>query len=1016
MNNKNSLLSAAGILALAVLFFCGVFFFEGKVDDIAKASGESEGDAANPVSRSSHQSPSSDPAMQPFGGGDTGAASEPSSVADLLEGVDLSDPKQRAKAVEGAQQIGKRNRDAGARAARLAGLPERVVHPDGRVQEVCGVDPAGRPIYFTTHNANASITSGSNLLRNPPYSLQGVPSLKVGVWDGGAVRDTHQEFGDRVLVRDGAGIIDHATHVAGTIAAEGWSTNARGVGADIPVSSYDWNNDRSEMIGAAAATAHEAIGSGDKILVSNHSYGYVVGWNYVGGGTPFRAWEWWGNGSVAGDVESDFGMYNTFSRDTDALAAGAPYFLMVRSAGNDRNNNPAAGSSVALFPGSDTVVTYDAALHPAGDGSYRGGYDTISYDAVAKNVLTVGSVADSVTAGSRDINKANVSSFSVYGPTDDGRIKPDLVANGESLFSTTGAGDANYGNLSGTSMAAPGVTGLAMLLAEQHVMERGSAMRASSLKGLLIHTADDRGNVGPDYRFGWGLVNGKAAADLLIDDYDYPAKNRMVEGSLASSGGAASFTFTWDGASPIRATLCWTDPAGTATAIGDSRTSRLAHNLDIKLVSPGGTSYFPYVMPFVGTWTQASSALAATTGLNDTDNVEQVFIAAPGEQGVWTVQVSRRGNLTSSQPYSLFVSGSTAVQNATVSITNTSHTYDGGAKQVQVSTVPADLPVSVTYNGSSSLPINAGSYSVVASVIDPLFTGSSTATMQIAKAQQTISFPVIGNKIFGDPDFATLATSSSGLALSFSSSDAGIASLEAGGVVKIVGAGVAAITANQSGDSNWEPAVRVTREFTVSKALGAVSLGDLEAVYDGIGKSASVQTSPPGLGVSILYDGFSDEPVNPGSYSVSAVIDDLNYEGSTSGVLRIQDFVGDSSYEDWKITNFGDPSIPSGGDEDGDGTPNVVEFYLQLDPLDPLSRLKAAVGVKAGGGLQLELSPAVGRGSYTLREWTNLLTNPSSTPIVPTEAEIGAGKIIREVGGSGNKFYQIIYNPPFNNP
>ncbi len=92
-------------------------------------------------------------------------------------------------------------------------------------------------------------------------------------------------------------------------------------------------------------------------------------------------------------IEDDFGRYNTYARDSDALAFNAPYYLIFRSAGNDRTDNPSAGQAVALSPGSTTVVTYDPAIHPAGDGTYRGGFDTIGFNALAKNVITVGSVS-----------------------------------------------------------------------------------------------------------------------------------------------------------------------------------------------------------------------------------------------------------------------------------------------------------------------------------------------------------------------------------------------------------------------------------------------------------------------------------------------------------------------------------------------------------------------------------------------------------------------------------------------
>ncbi len=535
--------------------------------------------------------------------------------------------------------------------AKERGLPVRVERPDGTVQEVVELDESGEPLYFTTHNANAAISTGADVLRTVT-GLTG-SGVTIGMWDGGSGRTTHQEFaGGRMVVKDGSPSIDHATHVGGTMIASGVVTSARGMAVSATVDSYDWNNDTTEFTANAAALPAEA----GKLPVSNHSYGYVRGWNWNG-----TRWSWQGtSGSTAASIETGFGVYNSRARLIDAIAYDAPYYLMFWSAGNERSNNPGTGASVEV---GGIITTYDASLHPAGDGVYRGGFDTVADNSVAKNVLTIGAVSDAVTSGARDVTKANVTSFTSWGPTDDGRIKPDLVANGDLLYSSGTASDTAYYNSSGTSMSSPNAAGTAALLIEHYGnLFPGSAMRASTLKGLLIHTADDRGNAGPDYKFGWGLIDGQAAADLVTDHQANPTKIRMTEGTLSAATTTVTHTFTWDGVSPIRATLSWTDPEGPSTSTSDLRTSRLVNNLNVKVIAPGGAEYFPYVMPFVGTWTEASMDLAATTGINNTDNVEQVYIAAPSVAGDYQVVVSYSGTLTNlQQDYSLLVSGSAVV-------------------------------------------------------------------------------------------------------------------------------------------------------------------------------------------------------------------------------------------------------------------------------------------------------------------------------------------------------------------
>ena len=268
----------------------------------------------------------------------------------------------------------------------------------------------------------------------------------------------------RVTVMDGALPADQASHVGGTIAATGVVAGARGMANGATLDSYDWNSDSTEMTSRAATGPAQA----GKIYLSNHSYGYVSGWNYVNGGSPARVWEWNGLGTTNTAIEDDFGRYNTYASDSDALAFNAPYYLIFRSAGNDRSDNPTTGQNIALAPGSATVVAYDPAAHPGGDGSYRGGFDTIGFNALGKNVITIGSTLDAVSNGARDPAAASVSAFSSWGPTDDGRIKPDLVANGDLLYSSLGSSNTAYGNYSGTSMATPNACGSAALLIQHY--------------------------------------------------------------------------------------------------------------------------------------------------------------------------------------------------------------------------------------------------------------------------------------------------------------------------------------------------------------------------------------------------------------------------------------------------------------------------------------------------------------------------------------------------------------------
>src|SRR5690606_36459063 len=110
-------------------------------------------------------------------------------------------------------------------------------------------------------------------------------------------------------------------------------------------------------------------------------------------------------------------------------------------------------------------------------------------------------------------------SSSSWGPTDDGRIKPDIAAKAVNTYSSTASSNTSYASYSGTSMAAPSMAGAGILL-QQHANDvTGDFLRSASLRGLLIHTADEAGlHPGPDYRFGWGLANAERAAQVISDN------------------------------------------------------------------------------------------------------------------------------------------------------------------------------------------------------------------------------------------------------------------------------------------------------------------------------------------------------------------------------------------------------------------------------------------------------------------------------------------------------------------
>ena len=482
-----------------------------------------------------------------------GERGDPNGQAELIAKLTAENQADKAEAILWAQAYG---------------YPVRY-EDDQRVYELMGVW-RDRPVYYVTDNVDAAISSAADRIRNlAPWQLDG-SGVILGLWDESVARASHQEFmgGDgkpRVQAGDKGAVSSHTTHVAGTLAAGGVDPAAEGMAPAARVQSFNWNYDSAKM----ASWAAYAPGQPNTIYISNHSYGYVGGWEYVGssGLTGHKGWHW--TGLWAGNKSYDdwFGVYHAIARQWDDVAYVNGYYLAFAAAGNDRTDNPSVGETVYYSKSNIWYsIVYDPATCPPGDGVAKGGYDTICGPGVAKNIMTVGAVGDAVTNGARSLADANMASFSSWGPANDGRIKPDIVANGIRLYSADSNADDSYATYSGTSMASPNAAGSAALLVDLYQqLFPGKSMRSSTLKGLIIHTADDLGRPGPDYQFGWGLMNARAAAELIQRQYDEPAASTLAEGRLTANT-FTSFNpdddyYVWSDANePLRVTLCWTDP------------------------------------------------------------------------------------------------------------------------------------------------------------------------------------------------------------------------------------------------------------------------------------------------------------------------------------------------------------------------------------------------------------------------------------------------------------------------
>lgn len=283
---------------------------------------------------------------------------------------------------------------------------------------------------------------------------------------------------------------------------------------------------------------------------------------------------------------------------------------------NDQNK----GIDEVLLAHPTLAANFSAGNSQSDCKRYEGGY--VSSTRTAKNVITVGAVD---AAG-------NITNFSSWGPLKDGRMVPLICADGYGVWSTSY--NNGYESMDGTSMACPAVSGLTALLYQQYRAEDGgNDPRFILIKNALLNTADDAGRKGPDYQYGYGIVNGVRASDLL-------SEKRYAFGEVGNGGVNAAQKITVPAnVSKLRVMIVWHEPGKTGFR------KDLVNDLDLEV--RGVQQVFqPWVLD------PTNHTALATRGRDGFNNHEQVEIDSPAA-GEYTVAVTGYSIPDGKVPYSV---------------------------------------------------------------------------------------------------------------------------------------------------------------------------------------------------------------------------------------------------------------------------------------------------------------------------------------------------------------------------
>lgn len=567
---------------------------------------------------------------------------------------------------------------------------------------LAGFTDGNKPYFYKIHDLDQIKNSNSDYLQGGTItgltgSFNG-ENIKFTIFDGSTVSNTARVYADHAFFNNSPGRItnkessslnygDHATAVASFIGAKDYpytvtftngtsrQVNFKGIAPNSTIDAYSFGSSTLPGDTTSSNVFQKILKAAPNI--SNHSYGISAGWDIIQINN-LNAWGWNGSFTPSNTAYDMQGSYIINDRFYDLLVYSDPSYIIIKSAGNSfgmgtNTYSTSTANFKKYYKNSSGVWTEFATTDTAPSFNCSQGYDCISPGSVAKNIISVAASDRITTNNARYTAASDVvhSSYSSAGPRDDGAIKPDITAVGTNVASastdnnSTGGSKIDVG--SGTSYSAPIVTGIIGLWTQiNKQLFSGSLLNAASAKTLMIHSAlEAGGNPGPDAQFGWGFINAKKGAELLVGK----SNNTIIfNNEVLTSGTPNKKTVIASGSESLKVTISWVDPeypsvdnTTSLSNLHNSRISKLINDLDLRIIDTNNnTVYLPWRLDY-------NSPLTALKGDNTVDNVEQVIVDNPVAGRNYRIEITNKGTLRNNsnenapQNYSIIVTGYTEI-------------------------------------------------------------------------------------------------------------------------------------------------------------------------------------------------------------------------------------------------------------------------------------------------------------------------------------------------------------------